>query len=54
MRTIPPDIWMMAVAVGKLQRAIDETKNSLLVRPMFEMQRKLNQFIYATRKDQQK
>lgn len=54
MRHIPPNIWMMAVHVGHLRRALDETNNALLVRPMFEMQRKLNQFIYLTRKDVKK
>lgn len=54
MRHIPPNIWKMAVHVGHLQRAIDETRNANLVRPMFEMRMKLNQFLNLTRKDVKK
>lgn len=54
MREIPPNIWTMAVAVGKLQRAIDETRNANLIPPMFAMRKKINQFLNMTRKDLKK
>lgn len=51
MREIPPEMWTLAVAVGKLQRAIDETRNANLVPVMFMMRQKLNHFLKITRKD---
>lgn len=54
MRHIPPEIWTMAVAVGKLQRAIDETRNAKIVPIMFAMRQQLNQFLNITRKDVRK
>ena len=54
MRPIPRDIWIMAVAVGKLERAYDETKNKTLLAVMVQMRLKINQFLYPIGKDLKK
>lgn len=54
MRHIPPNIWTMAVAVGKLERAYGETKNKTLLAVVVQMRLKINQFLYPIGKDVQK
>lgn len=54
MREIPPEMWTLAVAVGKLQRAIDETRNASIVPVMFAMKQQINHFLNMTRKDVKK
>lgn len=54
MREIPPEIWMMAVAQGKLHRAYDETKNMVIHMAMFSIRHKLEAFVKSTRKDVKK
>ncbi len=55
MRPIPPDVWVLAVAVGHLQRAIDEkVKNALLTHNLFILQWKIDSYLEQSRKEKRK
>ncbi len=51
---IPPQIWLMVVTVGRIQRAIDETNNIMLFDALTAVQQKIDQFIEFSRKEKRK
>lgn len=54
MRPIPPDVWMMAIAIGKLQVAVEQTGNMQIAATIMLMQSKNEQFLKSTRKEKRK
>jgi hypothetical protein len=42
MRLIPPDIWAMAVALGKLRQAMDETPSVRTFQACLDIHKRLN------------